>query len=241
MPLRLSDLPPDVLEKASGDWSIQSPLEPLPGWFAEAPEAWLDLHNQYCALAAKGEARVVFLGDSITQGWGSEGSASWDRSFGPLPSVNFGIGGDRTQQILWRLDNGTLDGLDPALFVLKIGVNNIWALRHSAEEVAEGVSAVVAKLRALRPQANILHLGILPTGSDPDSPYLPMVREINALLAPRADGSSVVFRDFGGPFLAPCGAVSLDLMPDGCHLSPEGYALFESLLRPEVEALLSDG
>jgi hypothetical protein len=100
MPLRLSDLPPDVLAKAAGDWSNQSPLEPLPGWFAEDPESWLDQHNQHCAAALRGEARVVFLGDSITQAWGYEGEASWEKSFAALPSLNFGISGDRTQQVL---------------------------------------------------------------------------------------------------------------------------------------------
>ena len=187
--------------------------------------------------------RVVFLGDSITQGWGSEGKAEWDARFAPLGAANLGIGGDRTQNILWRIAHGALDGLQPELVVLKIGVNNLWeeVFVCGPNRVADGVAACVAAIRARCPTAKVLALGILPTQAAPDHPLRAIVRAVNARSAaqtPTADGR-VRFEDIGAAFLEVDGRISTDIMPDGCHLSPRGYARFADALQPLVQAMLT--
>ena len=237
-PLTLADLDPAELAIAQGDWAAQDPLVPMPGWFADNPEGWLDMHNSFCARASRGDVRVLFFGDSITQGWLYEGEAEWNKRFAGLPAANFAIGGDRTQQLLWRMKMGTLEGIAPELVVLKIGVNNIWALRHSPEEVAAGVAAVVRELQARVPGVKVLLQGLLPTAQLPTDPYRAMVTGINGVICGLADGAAVRFVDFGSAFVEADGTISEEIMPDFCHLSPAGYSRWADLLEPEILGML---
>ena len=117
------------------------------------PAIWQNIARSLAAEAKAIDPRVVFLGDSITQGWSSDGKAEWDARFAALPSANLGIGGDRTQSILWRIANGAFDGLSPELVVLKIGVNNLWeeVKHYGPDKVADGVAAIVSAIRAQCP------------------------------------------------------------------------------------------
>ena len=219
------------------------PTQPQPNVWPDDPEAWPNLARALAEDARRANPRVVFLGDSITQGWGSEGRAEWDARFAPLGATNLGIGGDRTQNILWRIENGALDGLTPELVVLKIGVNNLWeeVFACGPDKVADGVAACVAAIRARCPDAKILVLGILPTQAAPDHPLRAVVRAVNtrsAARVPTADGQ-VRFEDIGTDFLETGGGISTEIMPDGCHLSPRGYALFADALEPLVRAMLN--
>ena len=219
------------------------PTRPEPAVWPDAPDAWLQTARALAEDARRLNPRVVFLGDSITQGWSSEGMAEWDTRFAPLGAANLGIGGDRTQNILWRIAHGALDSLQPELVVLKIGVNNLWeeVFQCGPNNVADGVAACVAAIRARCPEAKVLALGILPTQAAPDHPLRGIVRAINArsaALVPTPDGR-VRFADIGPAFLEPDGRISPDIMPDGCHLSPRGYALFANALEPLVQAMLT--
>jgi len=219
------------------------PTQPQPNVWPDNPDAWSQMARALAEEARRTDSRVVFLGDSITQGWGSEGRAEWDARFAPLGAANLGIGGDRTQNILWRIQDGALDGLQPELVVLKIGVNNLWeeVFECGADRVADGVAACVAAIRAHCPGAKVLALGILPTQAAPDHPLRAIVRAVNArsaALVPTPDGR-VCFKDIGAAFLEPDGTISADIMPDGCHLSPRGYALFADALEPLVRAMLT--
>ena len=219
------------------------PTRPEPAVWPEDPDAWPRMADALAMQARRINPRVVFLGDSITQGWGGEGRAEWDARFAPLGAANLGIGGDRTQNILWRIAHGALDGLHPELVVLKIGVNNLWAevLECGTDKVADGVAACVAAVRAQCPGAKVLVLGILPTQHAPDHPLRGIVHAINArsaALVPTMDGR-VRFEDFGAAFLEPDGQISTDIMPDGCHLSPRGYTLFADALEPMLQEMLN--
>ena len=222
---------------------LVDPTQPQPNVWPDAPDAWPQMARALAEDAKRANPRVVFLGDSITQGWGSEGRAEWDARFAPLGAANLGIGGDRTQNILWRLNDGALEGLHPELIVLKIGVNNLWeeVFQCGPDRVADGVAACVAAIRAHCPDAQILALGILPTQAAPDHPLRAVVRAVNArsaALVPTLDGR-VRFADIGAHFLEPDGTISTDIMPDGCHLSSRGYALFADALEPLVQEMLN--
>lgn len=219
------------------------PTRPEPAVWPDNPDAWPQMARALAADARRANPRVIFLGDSITQGWGGEGRAEWDRRFAQAGAANLGIGGDRTQNILWRIADGALDGLTPELVVLKIGVNNLWeeVFECGPDRVADGVAACVAAIRARCPNAKVLALGILPTQAAPDHPLRALVRAVNArsaALVPTPDGR-VRFADIGGAFLEPDGTISTDIMPDGCHLSSRGYALFADALEPLVQAILN--
>ena len=220
------------------------PTQPQPNIWPDDPDAWPHMARALAEDARRTNPRIVFLGDSITQGWGGEGRAEWDARFAPLGAANLGIGGDRTQNILWRIADGALDGLRPELVVLKIGVNNLWeeVFECGAGKVANGVAACVSAIHAHCPDAKVLDLGILPTQAAPDHPLRAIVRAVNArsaALVPTPDGR-VRYEDIGAAFLEPDGRISPDIMPDGCHLSPRGYALFADALEPLVQAMLED-
>src|SRR5215471_9090166 len=130
-------------------------------------KGWVKLHESFLERAKKGDVDVLFLGDSITQGWGGpQAKEVWEKSFAALKPANFGIGGDQTQHVLWRITEGKeLEGIQPKAVVLMIGTNNMGG--HSAEQIAEGVTAIVKELNAQRPKAKVLLLGIFPRSPKP--------------------------------------------------------------------------
>ena len=120
-------------------------------------------HKEFLKVVAKGEAEVIFIGDSITQGWEGAGKKAWAESFAPLKAVNLGIGGDQTGHVLWRITDGKeLEPIKPKLAVMMIGTNNTGG--HSAEQIAGGIKAIVAELQKQKPDMKILILGVFPRG-----------------------------------------------------------------------------
>lgn len=198
-------------------------------------------HERFNAISKEGKATLVFLGDSITQGWEGAGKAAWDEHFAPFVAANFGIGGDRTEHVLWRLDHGNFDGLAPALIVVMIGTNNTGARRDAPADTAAGIRAIVEKLRAKCPASRILLLGIFPRGDKPDDALRRLNDEVNARIAPIADGEQVIYKDIGAVFTDESGAPRPDLMPDGLHLNSEGYQLWAGAIRADVTRLMGEG
>ena len=178
-------------------------------------------HNQINARAKEGAVDLLFLGDSITQGWND--NAVWKKYYGGRKAMNAGIGGDRTQHVLWRLDNGNIDGLRPKLAVLMIGTNN--ARDNAPEETAAGVEAIVKKLREKLPDTKILLLAIFPRGANESDPLRAKNKAVNATIAKLADGQMIHFLDIGPKFLAADGTLSKEIMPDLLHLSLNGYQI----------------
>jgi lysophospholipase L1-like esterase len=215
------------------------PTTPLPGYYVSYPKAWMVYHENNVKRAKQGDVDVLFLGDSLTQNWGNAGREAWNKNFAPLKAAYFGIGGDKTGNLLWRLDHGELDGLVPKVVVLMIGVNNLWSGKNTAEEIAGGIRAVVEKLRAKLPQAKVLVLGLLPIGAKAEDIGRWTVSEINAHAAKVDDGAMVKFVDLGPKFLQKDGKLLQDAFAkDNLHLSTKGYEILAKELAPVVTEMM---
>jgi lysophospholipase L1-like esterase len=215
------------------------PTTPLPGHYPEYPKAWTVFHEANLKRAKQGGVDVLFLGDSLTQGWTSAGKELWDKTFAPLHAANFGIGGDKTGNVLWRLDHGEVDGLSPKVVVLMIGVNNLWSGKNTGEEVAGGIRAIVEKLRAKLPQTKVLVLGVLPIGDKAEDIGRTKVREINDYAAQLDDRAMVRFADLGPKLLQKNGKLLEGAyMPDRLHLTAKGYEVLAKELLPVVTEMM---
>jgi lysophospholipase L1-like esterase len=232
-----------VLAAIAVDACANTATEPVP-----RDEKWLQRHAQFVETAHQGGVDVLFLGDSITDFWRAEnpqrgGKAVWEENFAPLHAANFGISADLTQHLLWRIQNGELEGLHPKAIVLLIGTNNA-ALdkdkktpRNTGPEIADGVLAVVDTLRKKLPDAKILLLAIFPRAT-PGDPIRDRVQEANAILAKHADGKRVRFLDIGPKFLEPDGTLSPGVMPDLLHPSEKGYRIWADAIKAPLADLL---
>lgn len=191
------------------------------------------------AAEAGGKAQVVFIGDSITQGWEGDGKEVWAKFYAPRNAVNLGIGGDRTQHVLWRLDNGNLAGLKPKAAVVMIGTNNSNSEDNTPGQIVDGVRAIVEKLRTKLPDTKILLLAIFPR-SENYSVSRGKLAQINQALRRVADDKNVFWIDFGHLFLNDDGTMPRELMPDYLHLSPKGYAIWAESIEDKLSAILGD-
>jgi len=206
-------------------------------------EKWLARHAGFVAEAGRGGIDVVFLGDSITDGWRTVGRVLWDEHFAPLHAANFGIDGDRTQHVLWRIDHGTLDGLAPKVVVMMLGTNNTGeertgGVRNTTEEAIAGVEAVVARIVQRLPNSRILLLALFPR-STPESAHRAQIKIINTALAKLADGDRIHYLDIGAVLVGADGRISPYIMPDLLHPTEAGYALWAAALKEPLTRLLA--
>lgn len=198
---------------------------------------WMPQHDANVATARKGGIDLLFVGDSLTKCWVREGRNEWNARFVPLHAADFGISGDCTQHVLWRLQNGELDGIQPKEVVLLIGTNNITS-GNSPEEIAQAVSAIVAEIRKRLPATRILQLGVLPRRESHAHNDRQTIRDINDRLAKLNDGDHLTYLDIGEKFLLPDGNMNKELTTDFCHLTPKGYEVFATAIQPSVNDLL---
>lgn len=207
-------------------------------WMSVA--TWRQMHDADVAIAARGGVDLLFVGDSITEGWEWNEGEHWKREFVPLGAANFGIGGDTTQNVLWRLDHGAVGVLRPKVVVLLIGTNNLGRENATAADTARGIEAVVAKLRTAFPAATLVVHGVFPCDPSPRAEIRSRIAAVNAQLR-ALDGrdGKVLFRDIGAVFAEPDGSLSPAVLPDGLHLSPEGYRRWAAELVPLVRTLLA--
>jgi hypothetical protein len=211
---------------------------------------WMKRHESFNSISKKGEAQLVFLGDSITQGWGGNGKEVWAKTWAPHKAANFGIGGDRTEHVIWRLQNGNFDGLKPKLIVLMIGTNNTGhqgrpAAEHNnavynspPEQTAAGVKMILDILAKKMPETKVLMLAIFPRGATPEDAMRKQNVATNQLLAALAGGKKVTFKDIGTTFLQPDGTLPKDIMPDLLHLNAKGYQMWADAIEPMVKELM---
>lgn len=186
-----------------------------------------------------GPAPVVFLGDSITQSWEGPGAATWKERFEPLGAINLGVSGDRTEHVLWRLAEAPVTRLGPRVIVLLLGTNNLGHGTANAEQTFDGLAKVIETLLAQAPDATVLVCGIFPRDAR-FSPIRGDLLMVNQAIAARfAREPRVRPLDFGGRFLGPDGSIPKDLMPDGLHLSPEGYAIWADAILPAIRERLA--
>jgi len=197
---------------------------------------WMQRHQSMNDQVKQGNVDLIFIGDSITHGWEGAGKEIWEAYYGHRNAVNLGIGGDRTQHVLWRLDNGNIDGIEPKLAVIMIGTNN--AGPNQPQETAEGIKAIVQKLRDRLPKTKILLLAIFPRGETPEDPLRQKNEQVNKIIAQFADGEMVKFVDIGPAFLTIDRILPKDIMPDLLHPNTRGYSIWAAAIEPYVAEVL---
>ena len=199
---------------------------------------WAKRHEAFVEEAKKGGFDVLFTGDSITDGWRNNPQKKiFDATFGPLKPANFGISGDRTQHVLWRLDNGEVEGISPKVAVLMIGTNNLGS--NTNEEIVSGVTKIVKTLHTKLPQTKVLLLGIFPRGEKPDDKNRPRIKAINEQLAKLDDGGMTVkYLDIGQKFLTDDGTLTKEVMPDALHPNEKGYQIWAEAMDPTLKELM---
>lgn len=207
-------------------------------------DGWKKRHEMLVERTAKG-GDVLFVGDSITQGWEGSGKKAWEAAFKDWKPVNIGISGDQTGHVLWRITEGKeIEKINPKVIVMMIGTNNVGG--HSAEQIAGGIKAIVEEFKKQKPKAKILLLGVFPRIGKGDrnaaaikpTEMQPKIKEINDIIAKLDDGKTVHYLDIGKVFLDKDGNLPKSIMPDYLHLSEVGYTKWAEAIKEPVVILL---
>jgi lysophospholipase L1-like esterase len=206
---------------------------------------WMPRHEEKLAEIARRRAagertNLVFIGDSITHNWEKpeNGRRVWEERYARHHPLDLGYGGDRTENLLWRLQHGEIDGIDPKVVVLMIGTNNTGARHDAPELTVKGIARDVQEIRTRLPHATILLLAVFPRAERPDDELRRANDAVNALLPRIADGKAVRFVDINARFLGPDGTLSKDIMPDLLHPNERGYRIWADAMQPELDRLL---
>lgn len=195
-----------------------------------------------------GNVEFLMVGDSITDGWRRPqdaknpkswgGKAAYDETFGKqYKTLNIGIGGDRTQHVIWRLQNGEVEGISPKVAMLMIGTNNLSA--NTDEEIVAGITTCVKTLREKLPKTKVLLLGVFPRSAKPTDAARARIKNINEQIAKLDDGGKTVkYLDIGGKFLDAEGNIPPDIMPDFLHVNEKGYRLWAAAVQPTLDEMM---
>jgi len=222
MPAELPSVPP-------GEDSATYPMPRL-DWVQRVK------NNNEKAQAQASAIQLVFDGDSITDAWQSKGREIWDARYARFNAFDFGISGDRTEHLLWRLSQGQVADLHPKLIALMIGTNNMGA--NTVEQIAGGVQAVVADYRQRCPDAVILLQAIFPRGHEATDPVRTKIKAVNQIISKLDDGHKVIYVDFGDKFLEADGTLSPEIMPDFLHPNAKGYQIWAEAIQPFIDKYL---
>ena len=199
---------------------------------------WVARH-QLLVERAKTNPEVVFFGDSITELWedfGSEGKPIWKERYAPLHAANFGISADKTQNILWRLQNGEMpEGSHPKVAVILAGTNNIYT--NNAQQIGEGVGAIAHEILKRSPDTKILILGVFPRAEQPTNSDRKLVADMNGYISKLDDHKSIFYLDFGSKFLQPDGTISKDTMTDFIHPTGKGFQIWADGMQDQLMEL----
>jgi cephalosporin-C deacetylase-like acetyl esterase/lysophospholipase L1-like esterase len=205
-------------------------------------------HDQLLAKRKAGQIDVYFMGDSITRRWGASDDqygelyANWRANFTGWNAADFGWGGDKTQHMLWRLQNGELDGVNPKIVVLMAGTNNVGRetplgnADERAAEVVRGVSAVVREIRKRAPEATVVITGMTPRNDN--MAVMPIINRANAEIARLADGKTIRYININGQLAHPDNRLRDGMAYDALHLTPGGYQVWADALKPIFTEIL---
>ncbi|MGA1979117.1 MAG: GDSL-type esterase/lipase family protein [Sedimentisphaerales bacterium] len=212
--------------------SAVTPVQQKDKW---AVKWWGPRHDAVNERLKKGNVDLLFIGDSITQGWEDAGKEIWDAYYAPRNAVNMGFGGDRTEHVLWRLEHSNFEAISPKLAVVMIGTNN----PNRAEQVADGIITICKHLRSRLPNTKILLLAIFPRNHTPSNQ-----RQKNAkasLLASKvADNKTIYYLDINSRFLTKNKLLTKDIMPDYLHPNKAGYKIWAEAIEPKVAQLMGE-
>lgn len=210
---------------------------------------WYQRHEQVKAQIKKQPVDLVFIGDSITHMFGGlplsniiHGGAVWDKYYGGLNVVNMGFGWDRTQNVLWRLENGEFEGIHPKVAVLLIGTNNLTGTENAREntpaEIADGIEAICKTIHAKAPKCRILLLGVLPRSPEK---FVKPIREINQLISRLDDREYITFLNFGQKIADKNGLpLKVYMFEDGVHPNEKGYMVWAESIDSTLKKLLAE-
>ncbi len=183
---------------------------------------------------------LLMIGDSITHGWENGGKKTWEQYYAKRHALNIGFSGDRTEQVIWRLQHGEVDGIAPKLAVIMIGTNNTGHRQDQPEHIALGVKAILGELAQRLPETKCLILAIFPRGPDTNDPLRKINDATNQLIKGYADGKRVFFLDINEKFLDQDGALPKSIMPDLLHPNEKGYAMWADAMEPTIEKLMGE-
>jgi lysophospholipase L1-like esterase len=201
-------------------------------------------HEAFLARGKSGPIGVLFLGDSITAGW-TKAPDVWQQYYGKYEPANFGISGDQTQHVIWRIENGELDGIKPKVVVLMLGTNNTGA--HTADEIAAADKKIVQLILKKIPTTKVLVLAVFPRGPRPEKQgtinddgvsRMKIIRDVNAQLARLDNGNNIRFLDINAKFLGADGKIPDSIMPDQLHPNAEGYKIWAQAMQPTLDAMM---
>ena len=226
-----------LAQQPAVNWPLPAvPAGANPAAFPMPKNDWMTHFQRSVDRTKRGNVDLVFDGDSITDFWMSTGKGVWTKYYGKLNAVDYGISGDRTENLLWRLDHGQVAGMHPKLVVLMIGTNNTGDC--SDVQIAEGIAAVVRGYRQSCPDTVILLQAVLPRAEKPTDPTREKIKRINQLLPKLGDGKKVLYVNFGDRFVRPDGTINRDLLPDTLHPNAKGYEVWAEEIRPVIEKVL---
>jgi len=211
---------------------------------------WMPRHQAVIDSVKQGNVDLLMIGDSITHRWENFGKQMWDKYYAGRNAVNMGFGGDGTQQVLWRIQNGEIDGIKPKLAVVLIGTNNSGDPNASVEQIADGIKAIICQLRTKLPETKVLILAIFPRGDDeqmkkqlPDAvfnPHWAKNNEISKLVSKIADKKMIFYLDINKKFLNKKGVFTQEVTPDLVHLSEKGYQIWAEAMEPTIVKLMGE-
>lgn len=184
-----------------------------------------------------GNYDIEFIGDSITQGWEGAGKKVWQKYYGKRKVINMGVGGDRTQHVLWRFEQGQLEGIKAGVAVVMIGTNNSNKDDNTETDILEGVTAIVDQIRQRQPDTKIILMGIFPRGQT-FSAQRGKILQVNEALAKLDDGKNIFYIDIGPQLIEKDGSISKSMMRDYLHPGEAGYEIWAGAIEPKLKRLL---
>ena len=230
---------------------VEDPTKPSParsGAAGAVNNGWMNTHNRFVTTAKAGGIDLYMEGDSITDFWKGRFAANWNKNLGAWKPGDFGISGDRTQNVLYRIANGELDGVNPKVIVLLIGTNNLASNAtygiNTVEDTVKGIKAVMDALREKAPQAKLLVIGVMPRNDGP--PKAPAdiwsnICKVNAAVAKFADGTNVKFLDLNDKLADKDGKLLPGVMgTDTLHPSDKGYQIWADAMKPILTEWLGE-
>jgi lysophospholipase L1-like esterase len=203
---------------------------------------WMPRHKQKLEQVEKANGKIdlVLIGDSITHGWENSGKAVFKKYYGNRNTLNLGFSGDRTEHVLWRLQNDAVKGIKPKLAIIMIGTNNAGHRKEKSEETAAGVKAILDDLKTRLPETKILLLAIFPRGEKPTDHLRMLNVGTNKIIETYADGKRVHWLNINDKFLTKDGILTKEIMRDRLHPGAKGYEIWAETVEPTVKKLMGE-
>lgn len=199
---------------------------------------WQLRHQQKLQEVAKvgQQAKLVFLGDSITHFWEDKGEQAWQQYFVPLNAINLGFSGDKTEHLLWRIQNGELDNLSPQWVVLLIGTNNAGHNHEPAEQIAAGIEVILQEIKTRLPNSKIILLAIFPRSRNQSKRMRKIVDKTNAIIRHYCNRKNVLWLNINHHFLTEKGVLLETVMPDLLHPNAAQYPIWAKEIISLIES-----